>query len=270
MTTPTHRPTPLLARTPRQRPLFDPPIVGARSRRVRQARPAPHGAEPGDVRRARRQRATRRVVLVRDIVAGRGDIGFTLQLALWLWFTVLFANFAEAMAEGRGKAQADTLRKSRTQTHGQAARARHRRPIDARVRDRAGAAAARAATSCSALPGDVIPGDGEVVEGVASVDESRSPASPRRSSASAAATARRSPAARRCCPTTRRPHHRQPRRDVPRPHDRARRGRDAAEDAERDRAHDPAVRPDDHLPVRRRHAAAVRHLQRRARRRCRC
>ena len=50
------------------------------------------------------------LVLVRDIVAGRGDIGFTLQLALWLWFTVLFANFAEAMAEGRGKAQADALR----------------------------------------------------------------------------------------------------------------------------------------------------------------
>ncbi len=47
---------------------------------------------------------------------GRSDWGFTLQLALWLWFTVLFANFAEAMAEGRGKAQADTLRKSRTQT----------------------------------------------------------------------------------------------------------------------------------------------------------
>ena len=53
------------------------------------------------------------VVLVRDIAAGAGDIGFTLQLTLWLWFTVLFANFAEAMAEGRGKAQADTLRNPR-------------------------------------------------------------------------------------------------------------------------------------------------------------
>src|SRR5262245_37759629 len=55
------------------------------------------------------------VVLVRDLVSGQGNWGFTLQLALWLWFTVIFANFAEAMAEGRGKAQADTLRKARTQ-----------------------------------------------------------------------------------------------------------------------------------------------------------
>ena len=54
--------------------------------------------------------------LVHDIATGKSGIGFLVQLALWLWFTVLFANFAEAMAEGRGKAQADTLRKSRTQT----------------------------------------------------------------------------------------------------------------------------------------------------------
>jgi len=52
-------------------------------------------------------------VLIRDALQGRGGLGFTLQIALWLWFTVLFANFAEAMAEGRGKAQADALRKSR-------------------------------------------------------------------------------------------------------------------------------------------------------------
>src|SRR3977135_4218085 len=57
------------------------------------------------------------LVLARDVVGGRGDIGFTIQIALWLWFTVVFANFAEAMAEGRGKAQADALRASRTQTH---------------------------------------------------------------------------------------------------------------------------------------------------------
>ena len=53
------------------------------------------------------------LVLVRDVAEGRGDIGFTIQLAVWLWFTVVFANFAEAMAEGRGKAQADALRSSR-------------------------------------------------------------------------------------------------------------------------------------------------------------
>jgi len=56
------------------------------------------------------------IALVRDAAAGKPGIGFLAQLAIWLWFTVLFANFAEAMAEGRGKAQADSLRKSRTQS----------------------------------------------------------------------------------------------------------------------------------------------------------
>ncbi len=56
------------------------------------------------------------VLLVRDIVQHQSDLGFTFQIVLWLWFTVLFANFAEAVAEGRGKAQADALRTTRTQT----------------------------------------------------------------------------------------------------------------------------------------------------------
>ena len=56
------------------------------------------------------------VILVRDLVTGGGNIGFEFQVVLWLWFTVLFANFAEAIAEGRGKAQADALRKTRTET----------------------------------------------------------------------------------------------------------------------------------------------------------
>src|SRR3979409_417239 len=56
------------------------------------------------------------VILVRDLVNGGEHIGFEFQVVLWLWFTVLFANFAEAIAEGRGKAQADALRKTRTQT----------------------------------------------------------------------------------------------------------------------------------------------------------
>ena len=56
------------------------------------------------------------VVAVRDLIVGSPDVGFTLQLALWLWFTVLFANFAEAMAEGRGKAQADAMRGTRLET----------------------------------------------------------------------------------------------------------------------------------------------------------
>src|SRR5580658_8846233 len=56
------------------------------------------------------------VILFRDLFSGSGQIGFEFQIILWLWFTVLFANFAEAVAEGRGKAQADTLRRQRTET----------------------------------------------------------------------------------------------------------------------------------------------------------
>ena len=56
------------------------------------------------------------VILVRDLVTVAGNVGFEFQIVLWLWFTVLFANFAEAIAEGRGKAQADALRRTRTET----------------------------------------------------------------------------------------------------------------------------------------------------------
>jgi len=108
------------------------------------------------------------VSLARGIVMNRGDTGFTSQIALWLWFTVIFANFAEAMAEGRGKAQADTLRKSRMQTTA-------RRLRDARDRESAepvASGALRRGDVVLAEAGDIIPGDGEVIEGVASVDES--------------------------------------------------------------------------------------------------
>ncbi|HEY4319558.1 MAG TPA: potassium-transporting ATPase subunit KdpB [Gemmatimonadales bacterium] len=108
------------------------------------------------------------VILVGDIVAARGPIGFTLQITIWLWFTVLFANFAEAMAEGRGKAQADALRKSRQDTQA-------KRVSTAAARDTFVVVAAgqlRAGDLVVCLPGDIIPGDGDVVEGVASVDES--------------------------------------------------------------------------------------------------
>src|SRR5215831_13096649 len=56
------------------------------------------------------------VILVRDLLTGGGNLPFEFQIVIWLWFTVLFANFAEAVAEGRGKAQADTLRRARTET----------------------------------------------------------------------------------------------------------------------------------------------------------
>ena len=88
-------------------------------------------------------------------------------IAVWLWFTVLFANLAEAVAEGRGKAQAESLR---------AHQARHRRPPARRRHGRRGAGArhraARSATGWSSRPARSIPGDGDVVEGIATVDES--------------------------------------------------------------------------------------------------
>ena len=105
------------------------------------------------------------LALIRDVVSGRGGLLFEAQITAWLWLTVLFANFAEAMAEGRGKAQADTLRKARTET----------------VASRLGADGRTSVVPASALrkgdlvlvkAGEFIPGDGEIVEGVASVDES--------------------------------------------------------------------------------------------------
>ena len=114
------------------------------------------------------------IVLVRDAAAGKPGIGFLAQLAIWLWFTVLFANFAEAMAEGRGKAQADSLRKSRTQSSARklpTGTVLNGKLDTAPVTDVA-AQTLRRDDYVLCLPGDVIPGDGEVVEGVASVDES--------------------------------------------------------------------------------------------------
>jgi len=93
---------------------------------------------------------------------------FIVAIALWLWFTVLFANFAEAMAEGRGKAQADTLRRARRDTLAKKLRApRH----DANY-DPVSAGSLRKGDHVFAEAGDFIPVDGEAVEGVASVDES--------------------------------------------------------------------------------------------------
>ena len=105
------------------------------------------------------------VDLVRYIANDLPGVGFALQITLWLWFTVLFANFAEAMAEGRGKAQADTLRKARAETM-----ANRMRP-DGTTEAVAGSKL-RAGDLVVVRAGDFIPGDGEVVIGVASVDES--------------------------------------------------------------------------------------------------
>ena len=107
------------------------------------------------------------ILFIRDIATGAGHYGFSFQINLWLWFTVLFANFAEAVAEGRGKAQADSLRRTRSDTSAkvlvdQATKIYSPKP--AQLLERGDLVLVE--------PGDIIPSDGEVIEGVASVDES--------------------------------------------------------------------------------------------------
>ena len=107
------------------------------------------------------------VILIRDLLTGGGQIGFEFQIIVWLWFTVLFANFAEAIAEGRGKAQADTLRRQRTETQ-------------AKLVTGAGDLQSYRLVPSTKLnvgdivlveAGDHIPSDGDVIEGMASVNE---------------------------------------------------------------------------------------------------
>src|SRR5438552_13776575 len=103
--------------------------------------------------------------LVLDALHHTGAFGFNLQITLWLWFTVLFANFAEAMAEGRGKAQADALRKARSETMA------NRVLADGRI-EKIPSSKLRVGDVVTISAGEFIPGDGEIRDGVASVDES--------------------------------------------------------------------------------------------------
>ena len=105
------------------------------------------------------------MIFVQDLSSRTGHALFTGQVACWLWFTVLFANFAEAMAEGRGKAQAETLRKARTHTVAN-------RLTPAGLIDKIPAPDLRKNDLVMVHAGELIPADGEIVEGVASVDES--------------------------------------------------------------------------------------------------
>jgi K+-transporting ATPase ATPase B chain len=107
------------------------------------------------------------VLLVRDLVVGTGHYGFSIQIIGWLWFTVVFANFAEAVAEGRGKAQAEALRRTRTETI-----AKKLRSVKGREFDEISALKLKQGDLVLVEAGDIIPGDGDVVDGVASVDES--------------------------------------------------------------------------------------------------
>ncbi len=151
-------------KAPRARPLFDPPIVKRAigdsfvklNPRLMMKNPVMFVVEVGALMTT--------ILAARDLSSGAAIGGFTFQISLWLWFTVLFANFAEAMAEGRGKAQADTLRKTKTETTA-------RKVINGRT-ETVAATMLRAGDVVLVEAGETIPGDGDVIEGIASVDES--------------------------------------------------------------------------------------------------
>jgi K+-transporting ATPase ATPase B chain len=105
------------------------------------------------------------ILFIRDLTAGTSDHLFSFQINLWLWFTVLFANFAEAVAEGRGKAQADALRRTRTETDAKLLAA------DSSTYELVSATSLKVGDIVVVEAGDIIPSDGEVIEGIASVNE---------------------------------------------------------------------------------------------------
>jgi potassium-transporting ATPase ATP-binding subunit len=161
----THEDAALISKGVRARPLFDPEIL---RRAIKESfvklnpktvakNPVMFVVEVGA--------ALTTVLVIKDALAGHHDVFFGVQISLWLWFTVLFANFAEAMAEARGKAQADNLRKTKTDTIARKLLADDKFEMVPASQLRAGDV-----VYCEA--GYLIPGDGEVIEGVASVDES--------------------------------------------------------------------------------------------------
>ncbi len=106
------------------------------------------------------------VLFIKDIASGGSDLGFSFQIIMWLWFTILFANFAEAVAEGRGKAQAESLRRTRTETEAKLL------STDSKTNYTVVAGnSLKVGDVVLVEAGDIIPSDGEVIEGVASVNE---------------------------------------------------------------------------------------------------
>jgi K+-transporting ATPase ATPase B chain len=151
-------------RVPQRRSLFDPEIAGPALRdafrkldpRQMARNPVMFVVEIGSV--------ITTFLFVKELVTDQDNLLFLGQLTAWLWFTVLFANFAEAMAEGRGKAQADTLRRTRTETTA-------RRLLDGGRVEIVPASALKMGDLVRVEAGDIIPNDGEVLEGVAFVSE---------------------------------------------------------------------------------------------------
>ncbi|MGI4854793.1 MAG: potassium-transporting ATPase subunit KdpB [Janthinobacterium lividum] len=149
----------------RQRSLLDPKIMRRASTdalaklnpRVMMKNPVMFVVELGSVLTT--------VLLISNVITHHGHFRFDLQITLWLWFTVLFANFAEAMAEGRGKAQADSLRQAKSETTAYMVRANG-------IIEEVPSSQLRKDDLVRVVAGQMVPGDGEVVEGVASVDES--------------------------------------------------------------------------------------------------
>src|SRR5712672_1117843 len=106
------------------------------------------------------------IILIRDLFTGGTNIAFEFQIIVWLWFTVLFANFAEAVAEGRGKAQADTLRRQRTETQAKLLAAANAKDFKL-----VSGADLKVGDIVLVEAGDIIPSDGDIIEGIASVNE---------------------------------------------------------------------------------------------------
>jgi potassium-transporting ATPase ATP-binding subunit len=155
----------LISRGVRARPLFDPEIVkGAAKESFVKLNPMKVAKNPV-MFVVEVGAALTTVFVVKDAITGVGGLLFGIQIALWLWFTVVFANFAEAMAEARGKAQADALRKTKIDTQA-------RKLLPNGQMEIVPASDLRAGDIVYVEAGYLIPGDGEVIEGVASVDES--------------------------------------------------------------------------------------------------
>src|ERR1700730_8537267 len=153
----------LISRGVRSRPLFDPEIVKRATREsfvklnpMKVAKnPVMFVVEVGA--------ALTTIYVIKDAVTGTGNLLFGVQISLWLWFTVVFANFAEAMAEARGKAQADTLRAPKKKPQATRNPENPEQPISSSALRKGDIVVVRA--------GEIIPGDGEVLDGVAYVNE---------------------------------------------------------------------------------------------------